>query len=164
MQGSVINWMSRWDFISPRRRLEWYPPFWWMRIRVLELDEHWDRVRILLPLNWLSANAAGNMFGGYQACLADPVPALACLHKFPGHRIATRALELDFFRVGSTDLTLHFDFPADLEQDIRDQLEKSGRATPTFEMRYVRADGEACTRIRNTVAIRPKGWKGEEPA
>ncbi len=165
MARSVIQWMSRWHRISPRRRLEWYPPFWWMRIRVLELDEDWSRIRIRLPLNWISANAAGNMFGGYQACLADPVPALACLRKFPGYHVATRALSLDFVRAGNSDLVLCFDFPPDLEADIRARLAAHGQATPMFDMYYVRADGEVCTRIRNTVAIRPQGYRGlENPA
>ena len=39
------------------------------------------------------------------------------------------------------------------------ELERDGRATPTFEYGYVRKDGVRCTVIRNTVAIRPRGYK-----
>ena len=39
------------------------------------------------------------------------------------------------------------------------QLDSEGRATPTFEYGYVRSDGVRCTVIRNTVAIRPRGYK-----
>lgn len=127
-----------------------------MRIKVLELDGNWDHVRIRLPLNWVSANAAGNMYGGYQANLADPIPALACLRKFPGYRVATKKLELDFVRVGNSNLVLHFDFGPEQAKDIRRQLAEHGRATPYFDMTYVREDGEVCTHIKNTVAIRPK--------
>ena len=45
------------------------------------------------------------------------------------------------------------------EKDIRVQLENEGRATPTFEYGYIRGDGVRCTVIRNTVAIRPRGYK-----
>lgn len=129
-------------------------------MKVLELDEAWSSVRLRLPLNWLSANAAGNMFGGYQASLADPIPALACLKRFPGYRVATKHLELDFQRVGNSDLVLQFDFDPEQDAQIRAELDAHGRATPRFECYYLRADGQVCTRIRNSVAIRPDGYVG----
>jgi len=153
-----LNLLSKFSLLSERRRFELYPPYFLMRVKVLELAPDWNMARIRLPLNWLSANAAGNMFGGYQASLADPIPALACLKKFPDYRVATKKLELDFIRVGSSSLTLHFDFDRQTEQDTRQSLEISGRADPCFTMTYVREDGQVCTRIKNTVAIRPRGY------
>ena len=158
---SNVNLLIKLRFLSPRRRFEWYPPYFLMRVKVIALAEDWSMARIRLPLNWLSANASGNMFGGYQASLADPVPALACLKKFPGYRVVTKKLELDFIRVGNSSLVLHFDFDTQTEQDIRQALETHGRATPCFEMTYVREDGQVCTRIKNTVAIRPEGYTGK---
>jgi len=129
-----------------------------MRIKVVAMADDWSMLRIRLPLNWVSANAAGNMYGGYQASLADPIPALACLKKFPGYRVATKKLNIHFIRVGSSNLTLFFDFDDKLEQTIRQELEKHGRSTPCFSMRYVRDDGKVCTEIKNSVAIRPQGY------
>ncbi len=146
---------GRLRLFSNALRLKWYPPFWLMRIRIIEISRDWTHVRILLPLTIISRNAWGNMFGGFQACLADPIPALACLQHFSGHRIATRRLVLDFIRPGNSDLVLEFDLPPSRLVAIQDELVRRGRSTPTFEMRYVRADGKTCTMIRNTVAIRP---------
>ena len=125
---------------------------------MLEVADDWTRAHILLPLNWVSANAADNMFGGYQASLADPVPALACLRMFPNFRVATKKLEFEFIRVGNSNLVLHFDVSTNQVESIRRELKEHGRATPCFEMRYVRSDGKVCTHIRNTVAIRPQGY------
>jgi len=155
---SNMNMLSKLDFISDRRRFELYPPYFLMRVKVIELATDWSMVRIHLPLNWVSANAAGNMFGGYQACLADPIPALACLKRFPCYRVATKKLELDFIRGGNSSLTLHFDFDTETERAIGQDLNKHGRSTPCFTMTFVREDGQVCTRIKNTVAIRPKGY------
>jgi len=146
------------DFISDRRRFELYPPYFLMRVKVIELAADWGRARIRLPLNWVSANAAGNMFGGYQASLADPVPALACLKKFPNYRVSTKKLELDFIRVGSSSLILHFDFDLETERAIAQELNEYNRSTPCFKMTFVREDGQVCTRIKHTVAIRQKGY------
>ncbi len=144
--------------LTPERRLAWFPPFWLMRIEVVERAPDWSRLRIRLPLTRFTRNEIGNMFGGAQACLADPVPALACLHRYPGHRIAAKRLEIDFVRVGDSDLVLHFDFPPETDAAIREDLERNGRSDPCFEMVYRRADGRICSRVRNTVAIRPAGY------
>ena len=155
----LIARLSRLNFIPPRKRLEWYPPFFVMRIRVLELSDDWRRVRIRLPLNGFSRNPGGVMFGGYQASLADPIAALACARVFPGYSVWTRGLTLDFLRGGSTDLELRFEFPAEQEAAIRRELDERGRATPVFQYGYHLADGTQCTQILNTVAIRPKGYR-----
>ncbi len=159
MKSSALSLLGKLSFLSARRRFELYPPFWFMRIRVLEMDERWNRVRIKLPLNWLSRNYGGNMFGGYQASLADPVPAFACGRNFSGYRMVTKSLTLDFIRPGNSDLVLHFDFDPAQKQQIRAELETNHRADPEFEMAYFREDGKICTRILNTVAIRK--FRGE---
>jgi hypothetical protein len=48
------------------RLLEFYPPFLAMRIKVLEVSPQWRKVRIRLPLNTISRNPGGVMFGGFQ--------------------------------------------------------------------------------------------------
>jgi hypothetical protein len=145
--------------ISDARLLELYPPFMPMRIKVLEIAEQWRVVRILLPLNARSRNPGGVMFGGYQAALADPIAALACARVFPGYSVWTRAMSISFDHGGNSDLEMRFSLTPEQEKDIRMQLENEGRATPTFEYGYVRGDGVRCTVIRNTVAIRPRGYK-----
>ena len=98
------------------------------------------------------------MFGGYQAALADPIAALACARVFPGYSVWTRGLTIDFELGGSTDLELRFEFSESQEADIRATLAREGRATPSFEYGFHLADGRRCTRIVNTVAIRPRGY------
>ncbi len=145
--------------IADARLLELYPPFMPMRIKVLEISEQWRIVRILLPLNARSRNPGGVMFGGYQAALADPIAALACARVFPGYSVWTRAMTISFDHGGNSDLEMRFALTADQENLIRIALVNEGRATPTFEYGYVRKDGVRCTVIRNTVAIRPRGYK-----
>ncbi len=155
----VMQYFARARFISDARRLELYPPFFLMRVRVLEVSPDWRHLRVRLPLNTLSRNPGGVMFGGYQAALADPIAAIACARVFPGYSVWTRAMCIDFQRGGGTDLELRFDLSPELEARIRRELETGGRATPTFEYGYYLSDGTLCSVVRNTVAIRPKGYR-----
>ena len=144
--------------LSPKRRLEWYPPFRSMRVRVLELAEDWRQVRLLLPLA-PNRNPGGGMFGGAMACLADPIAALACNAVFPGHKVWTRALSLDFTRESRTDMQLRFVFEPGMEDEIRDQLHERGRATPAFEYAFYDTHGQVCATVRCRVAIRSADYQ-----
>jgi acyl-coenzyme A thioesterase PaaI-like protein len=156
---NLLRLITRSPLLSSRRKLELYPPFWLMRIKVLELSADFRHVRIRLPLNLASRNMGGGMFGGYQASLADPIAALICARVFPGYSVWTRHMEIDFHREGTSHLELRFDLDPEIEQQIRADLDSKGRSNPTFEYHYHLADGTPCTTVRNTVAIRPRGYR-----
>ncbi|MBD3671132.1 MAG: PaaI family thioesterase [Gammaproteobacteria bacterium] len=153
-----MRFLRRLKFIRQERRIEWYPPFWLMRIKVLELGD-WRHLRIRLPLTAISKNMGGAMFGGYQAALADPIAALACNELFPGYSVFTRKLSLDFRLPGDSDLELRFDFPEAVEARIKSELEDKGRSNPEFEYGLYRSDGTLCTLVHCTVAMRPLGYR-----
>ena len=98
-----------------------------MRPKVLTLPPCWRHVKILLPHGWIATNTGGSMFGGFQACLADPIAAMACIKVFPGYSVWTRSLHLDFKHQGLTDLELHFEMLPEQEEQIRQELKQKGR-------------------------------------
>lgn len=155
---NVLRFMRGLSFLTPRQRLEWYPPFWLMRVKVVELADDWQIVRLRLPLTAIARNMGDCMFGGYQAALADPIAALACAKRFPGYSVWTRAMTIDFVAEGNSDLELRFEFPAALDTQIHEELASKGRSTPCFEYGLFRQDGVQCSRVINTVAIRPEGY------
>lgn len=99
------------------------------------------------------------MFGGFQACLADPIAAMACMKAFPGYSVWTRSLHVDFKYEGLTDLELHFAMLPDQEELIRQELNQKGRSTPEFVYGFYQTDGSLCTVIKARIAIRQKGYK-----
>ncbi len=153
------NRLRKMPWISAARRLERYPPYRAMGVKVLELSDDWRHARLLLPLNGFNRNPAGGMFGGAIASLADPVAALSCNKVFPGHQVWTRAMTIDFRREGRSDLELRFDFDAAQEQQLALELARKGRATPTFEYGFYNLDGCLCVKVVNTVAIRPANYQ-----
>lgn len=129
-----------------------------MHIKITSLENNWRKVRITLPLTWISRNHGGSMFGGYQASLADPIAPLACSKLFSKYDVWTRHLSIDFQKPGTSNLELRFDFPPEMEEKIQQELDKKGRSTPTFKYGFYREDGEMCTKIECVVAIRKRGY------
>lgn len=159
MALNLYKLMRRQSWISPRRRLEWFPPFWLMRVRVVEMSDDGRRIYLRLPLTMLARNMGGSMFGGFQASLADPIAAISCNHVFPGYSVFTRSMFIDFIYPGDSDLELRFDMSAEIEQIIVQDLKDKGRSTVTFTYGLYREDGVMCSRVENTVAIRPLGYQ-----
>lgn len=158
---AYMNWLKflRLPGARKRRDITLFPAFLLLDIKILEAQSDWRHIEIRLPLNFFNRHAGGAMFGGAQASLADPIPAMACARIFPGYSVWTRDLTLDFREPGTTDLTLRFDMDPEQEAQIKTELSRRGRATPTFELGFYLADGTCCTIIHNTVAIRPKGYR-----
>ncbi len=152
-----IIWNARW--LNDKQRIEWYPAFWLMRPKVSYLSPCWRRIRIILPHSSIATNTGGSLFGGFQACLADPIAAMACYKLFPGYRIWTQTLELDFKTPGITDLELCFEMTDEKMQQIQQDLETKGRSTPVFDYGYYLSDGRLCTEIKAVIAIRPLGYQ-----
>jgi acyl-coenzyme A thioesterase PaaI-like protein len=144
------------------RRLENYPPFRAMNIRVLELDERWYSVRILLPLNAQNRNPGGSMFGGSVASLADPIPAIACHRHFPRYAVWTRELNVDFRHPGLSDLEMRFELSQPVIDDIARELAQRGRSTPRFEFGFYDRNNRLVAWVKNRVAIRPGSTDKEE--
>lgn len=159
MTFNIFALLKRLPFIPEKKFLEWYPPFWLMRVKVLEIRNNGRFVRLKLPLNMFSKNMGESMFGGYQAAVADPIAALVCAKIFPGHEVWTRSQTIDFQQEGNSDLELRFEFSPDIEKQIEIDLADKGRSTPTFEYGFYRKDGVRCSKIINTVAIRPRGYQ-----
>ncbi|MCG7983669.1 MAG: DUF4442 domain-containing protein [Candidatus Thiodiazotropha lotti] len=136
-------------------RLERFPPFQSLGVKLLSIREDWAQVRLLLPLNHTTRNPGGSMFGGSIAALADPVPALACNHRFPDYDVWTKELGVDFRRPGLSDLELRFDFPDRTSKQIAHELAERNRSTPAFEFGIYDTDGELVAWVNNRVAIRP---------
>ena len=159
MAFNIFSLLKKLPFIPEKKFLEWYPPFFFMRVRVLEISKNGRFVRLKLPLTMFSKNMGNSMFGGYQAAVADPIAAIVCAKIFPGHEVWTRSQHIDFQHEGNSDLELRFELTAEIEQQIKGDLEKKGRSTPTFEYAFYRKDGVRCSKIVNVVAIRPKGYQ-----
>ena len=159
MAFNIFSLLKRLPFIPEKKFLEWYPPFWLMRVKVLEISDGGRKVRLRLPLTVFSKNMGDSMFGGYQAAVADPIAAIVCAKLFPGHEVWTRSQYIDFQHEGNSDLELRFTFNPEIEEQIAKELAEKGRSTPTFEYGFYRKDGVRCSKVTNTVAIRPRGYQ-----
>ena len=118
-----------------------------------------DRLRV--PEGWEPLLLAPAIIGlGFvAAALADPIAALACNRVFPGHRVWTRDLRLDFRHESRSDMTLRFELRVEQERGIAQELACRGRSTPEFEYAFFDRHGRACVLVNCRGAIRPAAYR-----
>ena len=156
----IRNCIKQYLPVSQKTRLEWFPPFSSLGVKVVELQDDWSKVRLKLPLSYRTRNPGGTMFGGAQAAVADPVAGLACARRFPAYIVWTKDFQIDFLRPGTTDLELRFEFDEALSQLIADELGQFNKSTQVFEYGFYLPDGAQCSQVKATIAIRPENYRG----
>lgn len=157
--NKIIRLVSSTKWLSLEKKLSLYPPFLLMGVKAVRIQRQPIQLHLKLPLGWRSKNSGGSLFGGFQAAIADPIAPMACLMAFPEYHVWTRHLSIDFQRAGNSDLELRFDMCEQQRLAIQAELNKKGRSTPTFKYGLYRGDGQCCSVVHCTVAIRKEGYK-----
>jgi acyl-coenzyme A thioesterase PaaI-like protein len=151
------------DFISDTKKLELYPPFLLMGLKVVRVSEDFRHLTVRLPLRWYGRNHHATMFGGFMASVADPLPALLCGKHFPHCEVWTKRMSITFLRPGRTDLELRVDITQEQIEKIQRELDETGSATPQFECFFWDEKNRRIARVKNIVAMKKRKKTHEEP-
>lgn len=151
---NVVRFLGLFKFLSDRRLLELYPPFFLMGVRIRDVHPQYRSMKAILPLRWYGKNFHGTMYGGFIASVSDPLAALLCLKIFRKVEVWTKKHEVEFLRPAKSELTFMVEVSEQDVQEIQTQLDKEGRATHEFSFPCVDRHGRVIAQIRNQVFLR----------
>lgn len=138
------------------KALEYYPPFLFMGVKIVQVSSDYKRLHAILPLRWFGSNPHGTIFGGFMAALADPLPAIMCGKIFPDTEGWTQALSIYFKRPGYKQVHLKIQITEEDIQKIKEELSSQGKSRYTFACCYEDDHGKTVAEIENTVYLRNK--------
>ncbi len=145
---------------SPRRTrllLNFYPPFLFQRIRVVELSDDYCYARLVVKRSLFNRNLNGTIFGGSISSAADPIHAIlfwqALALRGLRARAWTRSANVRFERPGDTDLTLEFRIEDAALADAEAAVRAGERFVRTFPIDVVGRDGVRRARAEAEVSI-----------
>ena len=145
---------TRAGILPPLKMLEFYPPLLFLGVRFEQVSKDFREVELSVPMRWYSANFHGTHFGGNLCAVADPLPALICARLFDDVDVWTRDNKVEFLKParGRIHLRIHIT-DADME-DIRSQLDESGKASRTFEFDFTDRGGNVVAHVTNTAYLK----------
>lgn len=142
---------------STRRMVNWWPPYLFSGVRLLELADDWSSARVRLRLRFFNRNYVGTHFGGSLFAMSDPFWMLLVMNSLGREYVVwDKAAEIDFVSPGRGDVFAEFKLTQDRLEEIRELTRDGDKALVWFENEVAAADGTIVARVRKQLYVRRK--------
>jgi acyl-coenzyme A thioesterase PaaI-like protein len=142
------------------KRINWYPPFIGMNIRVVYHSSDLQTIRVQSKLSRRNLNAVGTHFGGTLYAMCDPWFMLIMMHALgDGYIVWDKAAHIQFLRPGRGAVTATFYIPSERVAEIRAAADRGEKIEPTFTVDVVDEQNETVARVEKLLYVRKKNSK-----
>lgn len=139
------------------RRINWYPPYRGMGIRVVSVSDDFTRFEVQLRQTWYNRNLFGTHFGGCLYAMCDPFFVfILTMNLGRDYIVWDQSAGIRFVKPASGTITGIFEVPPARIEAIRREIDEVGRHRYHFEADLVNAAGEAVARVSKEVYVRAK--------
>jgi acyl-coenzyme A thioesterase PaaI-like protein len=139
------------------RKINMYPPYLGMGIRVRSYREDFTRFEVELRARWYNRNLFGTHFGGSLYAMADPFFVfIITVNLGSGYIVWDKSAEIDFLKPAKGTILAIFEIGKDRIEEMRLEIDTLGKNTYHFEAELVDEAGQAVARIRKEVYVRSK--------
>ncbi|MBA4135899.1 MAG: DUF4442 domain-containing protein [Opitutus sp.] len=146
-----------------RWRFNRYPAYRQSGARVVRISEDFREITVKLPLNRLTRNLHGTLYGGAMYAAVDPLHAvIVAAHLGPDFHVWMKSAQIDFKRPGRGDLFATARVSDHELDEIRAALTRDAKLDRVFKLNLATADGEVSAHFSFTVHIKRRGK--HEPA
>lgn len=140
-----------------RHVLNWWPPFLFSGIKVLELADDWSRVRVRLGLRWYNHNYVNTHYGGSLFSMTDPFYMLMLMHRLGRDYVVwDKKAEIKFIKAVRQDVYAAFEISNEQIADFKRQLESEEKIEPRFEVDIRDREDLLVAKVWKTVHIARK--------
>ena len=137
--------------------VNWWPPFLFGGVRVLEISHDWRRARVQLKLRWYNRNYVGTQFGGLLFAMTDPfwmIMVMECLGS--DYVVWDKAAEIEFVAPGRSDVFADFQVLDEDLAELRAAAAGGSKVLRWFAVDVRAADGSLVARVRKQLYVRLK--------
>ncbi len=147
-----------WKIKLLRWRFNRYPAYRQSGARVTHIGEDFREITIKLPLNRLTRNLHGTIYGGAMYAAVDPLHAvLVAYHLGPDYHVWMKSAQIDFKRPGRGDLVATARVSQHELDEIRAALAHTSKLDRVFKLNLTDAAGAVCVHFTFTVHIKRRG-------
>lgn len=134
-----------------------WPPFAAAGITVKHLGADWRSATVALHLRPWARNYVGTHFGGSLFAMVDPFWMILVLRSLgPDYIVWDKAGEIEYVSPGRGTVTADFRLTDEALAEIRESVERDGKALKWFDTDVLAADGTVVARVRKQIYARRK--------
>jgi acyl-coenzyme A thioesterase PaaI-like protein len=139
------------------RKVNLYPPYLGMGIRVKSVSPDYRRFQVVLRQRWYNRNLFGTHFGGCLYSMADPFFVfIVTMNLGRDYIVWDQSAGIDFLKPARGTITGVFEVDAETLNRIRNEVDRSGRETYRFEAPLRDETGTTVAVVRKEVYVRAK--------
>ena len=149
--------MSNPKFAKLIRKVNIYPPYLGMGIRVRSFSDDFTRFEVQLRPRWYTRNLFGTHFGGSLYAMADPFFVFIVTMNFGrGYVVWDKSASIEFLKPARGTITGIYEIGAERLQEMQAEVDALGKKTYHFEADLLNESGEAVARVSKEVYVRAK--------
>lgn len=139
------------------RKINFYPPFLGMGIRVRDFSENSTRFAVELRERWYNRNLFGTHFGGSLYTMADPFYLfIVTLNLGHDYMVWDKSARIDFLKPAKGTILGIFEIDAGQLANMRATVDELGKGSFHFETDLTDEAGVAVARVFKEVYVRAK--------
>lgn len=147
-----------WKIKFLRWRFNRYPAYRQSGARVTHIGEDFREITVKLPLNRLTRNLHGTIYGGAMYAAVDPLHAvLVAYHLGPDYHVWMKSAQIDFKRPGRGDLFATARISQHDIDEIRAALAHTSKLDRVFKLTLADASGSVSAHFVLTIHIKRRG-------
>ena len=137
-----------------------YPPYLGMGIRVKSVSDDYTRFEVVLRQRWYNRNLFGTHFGGCLYAMCDPFYVfIVTMNLGKDYIVWDKSACITFLKPASGTITGVFEIGRDTLETIREVTDKRGKNTYHFETDLLNESGEAVAHVTKEIYVRAKTRK-----
>lgn len=140
------------------RKINWYPPFLGMGVRVRSASDDFSRFEVELRARWYNRNLFGTHFGGALYAMADPFFVfIVTMNLGKGYIVWDKSASINFLKPAKGTILGVFEVRRPELDRIRAEVDDLGKNTYHFEADLIDEEGLVVARVSKEVYVRAKG-------
>ncbi len=139
------------------RKINLYPPFLGMGVRVKSYSDDYTRFEVELRARWYNRNLFGTHFGGALYSMCDPFFVfIITMNLGRNYIVWDKSASIDFLKPAKGTIMGVFEIGKDRLEEIRSEVDELGKNTYHFDANLVDEAGQVVARVSKEVYVRSK--------
>jgi len=141
------------------RAVNWYPPFLFSGIKVIDYAADFSMFRTRLKLTWFNRNLLGTAFGGSLYAMCDPFFMFILLIQLGEEYIVwDKTASIEFLKPGKGTVYAEFKLSPSQIDEIKIAVDRDGKGVFEFPCEVTDGAGNIITKLKKGVYVRRKDF------
>jgi len=144
------------------RKINWYPPYLGMGIRVRSFRPDFTRFEVELRARWYNRNLFGTHFGGSLYAMCDPFYVfIVMMNLGKGYIVWDKSAGIEFLKPARGTILGIFEISPERLAEMRAEVDELGKNTYHFEADLLDESGQTVARVSKEVYVRSRSTPGK---